>query len=308
MQPAMKTPTLGGAWAARKAFSDQLDIEAKLMDSILAHTGLVASIAADGAIHRLDHPDSRRGNKRVWYVCHHDFACFGVWGLVDTQCIFPDGEQDPETAQRARQEAERARQERQAEVERQRALVARLCRQEWPRLKAADPAHLYAVAKGIDPVGLRQDGDKLVVPLYLDAGLVNFQTIAPNGQKRFKPGGRKKAAYFPIGGLKLGDPLLIAEGVATGITLHMATGYPVACAMDCGNLLPVAKSLRARHPGIAIIVCADNDHRTADNPGITAGKAAASAVGGRCIWPEFPEGSEATDYNDLAAGGGEVRL
>lgn len=304
----MRTPTLGGAWAARKTFSDQLDIETKLVEDILAHTGLAASIAADGDIHRLDHPDSRRGNKRVWYICRLDFAVWGDWKTGEQHTVTADASPDPETAQRARQEAERAKRERQAEVERQRALVARLCRQEWPRLFAADPAHPYAVAKGIEPLGLRQDGNKLVVPLYHDAGLVNFQTIAPSGEKRFRPGGRKKGCYFPIGGLRFGDPLLICEGVATGITLHMATGYPVACAMDCSNLLPVAKSLRARHPGIAIIVCADNDHRTAGNPGITAGKAAASAVGGRCIWPEFAEDAEGTDFNDLAAGGGEVRL
>lgn len=308
MRPEVKTPTLGGAWAARKAFSNQLDIEAKLMDSILAHTGLTASIIADGTIHRLDHPESRRGNKRVWYVAHPNFACWGAWGLIDTQYIFPGGEQDSEAARRACQEAERAKRERQAEAERQHALVARLCRQEKPRLSPADPAFDYLAAKGIEPLNLLQDGDWLVAPMYHDSGLVNFQYIHRDGRKRFRPGGRKQEAYFPIGGLEPGDPLLICEGVATGITLHMATGYPVACAMDCGNLLPVAKSLRARYPATPIIVCADNDHRSPGNPGLTAGKAAAAAVGARCIWPEFPEGSEATDYNDLAVNGGEAGL
>ncbi|MEC9483362.1 MAG: hypothetical protein UMU75_08580, partial [Halomonas sp.] len=166
MQSQIRTPTGGGQWAVRSAFSNQLVIETNLAESILAHTGLDASITADGAIHRLDHPDSRRGNKRIWYVCHHDFACWGAWGLVDTQYVFPDGEQDPETAQRARQEAERAKRERQAEVERQRALVARLCRQEKPSLPPADPAFGYLVAKGIEPLSLLQDGDRLVAPMY----------------------------------------------------------------------------------------------------------------------------------------------
>ncbi|WP_290314065.1 toprim domain-containing protein [Halomonas almeriensis] len=264
--------------------------------------------AQDGQIHRHDHPDGKRGNKRVWLVCRHNVAVWGDWGTGEQNTVFPDGQQDPEAARQARQEAERASRERQAEVERERAHVARQCRHEWPGLPAADPAHPYLVKKGIPPLALRQDGGKLIVPLYHELILANFQTIGPDGSKRFRTGGRKKGAYYPVGGLRPGVPLLVCEGVATGHTLHQATGYPVACAMDAGNLLPVARSLRARHPDLAIIVAADNDHRTDGNPGITAGRAAASAVGGRCVWPEFPQGAEGTDWNDLAAIGGEVSL
>jgi len=302
MQGAMKTPTAGDQWAEKQG------VDVKLATEILAHTGLNVSIATDGAIHRLDHPDSRKGNKRVWYVAHPDFACFGVWGLVDTQYVFPDGEQDPKAAEKARQEAERARQERQAERERQHALVARLCRREKPGLSPADPGHAYLIAKGCKPFGLLQDGDRLVAPMYCEAGLVNFQYIDGDGTKRFRPGGRKKGAYHPVGAPKPGEPLLVCEGVATGLTLHEATGYAVACAMDCGNLMAVCRSLRARHPAVAIIVCADNDHRTSGNPGVTKGKEAATAVGGRCIWPEFPEDAVGTDFNDLAAAGEEVTV
>ena len=306
MRTETKMPTLGGAWAARTVFSDQFEIQDKLADSISAQTGLTAVIIADGEIHRLDHPAVRRGNKRIWYACHLDFAVWGDWATSEQHAIFADSNPAPETAKRAREEAERRKRERQAELERGRALVARQCRQEWPRLFAADPNHPYLKAKGIKPLTLRQEGKLLVVPMYCEAGLVNYQTIAPDGAKRFRTGGRKKGAYWPVGGLKVGEPLLVCEGVATGITLYMVTGNAVACAMDCGNLLPVARSLRARHPGINIVICADNDHQTDGNPGITAGKAAAAAVGGRCIWPEFPEGAEGTDFNDLAAIGGEV--
>jgi putative DNA primase/helicase len=44
--------------------------------------------------------------------------------------------------------------------------------------------------------------------------------------------------------------LLLAEGYATA-SLHEATGHPVAVAFDAGNLVHVAKALRALYPGPA---------------------------------------------------------
>ncbi|CAO1659126.1 toprim domain-containing protein [Salinicola sp. NYA28a] len=306
MTPQKRTPTLGGARAVRHTFGNQIAIETKLADDILTHTGLAVTPVADGSIRRFDHPDKGRGNKRVWYSCRHDFGCWGVWGLIDTRYIFPDADPDPEAARKARERAEEAKHERQAERERQQALTASLCRSEWPTLPRPNPSFPYALRKRVEPLGLRQQGDKLVVPLTDGERLVNWQTIDHDGGKRFRPGGRVKGCYHPIGAIHDDQPLLIAEGWATGATLNMATGYPVACAMNAGNLRAVAESLRARYPAISIIVCGDNDHQTAGNPGITKAKDAAAAVGGRCIWPEAAEG--VTDFNDAMRDGREVCL
>lgn len=301
--------TPGGAWAARKIFSDQLALESRLAEDILAHTSAPVRVQADGGIHRFDHPDGRMGNKRLWYVCHHDFAVWGDWATGEQHSVFADISPAPETTTRAREEAERRKRGRQKKIERKRAHVAHQSQLEWPGLHPADHDHPYLVAKKVKSVGIRQRGEWLVVPLYhAEVGLASFQTIAPDGAKRFIPGGRKKDCYFPIGGLLPHQLLLICEGVATGLTLHEATGHAVACAMDCGNLLPVARSLRARHPNVAIIIAADNDRFTEGNPGVTAGQAAARAVGGKCIWPEFPDGAEGSDFNDLAAIGQEAGL
>ncbi|ANF56818.1 toprim domain-containing protein [Halotalea alkalilenta] len=137
---------------------------------------------------------------------------------------------------------------------------------------------------------------------------MNFQFIGPQGTKRFRPGGRVTGCYHSFGEFSLDRPLLIAEGWATAMTLHEATGLPVAAAMNAGNLRSVAESLRARYPSIAIIVCADNDHSTTGNPGVTKGKDAASAVGGICIWPEFAAGDPGSDFNDAVLSGAKVVL
>jgi putative DNA primase/helicase len=82
--------------------------------------------------------------------------------------------------------------------------------------------------------------------------------------------------------------LLICEGWATGATLHEESGHPVLCAMNAGNLLPVAKAARAAWPGADLLICADNDRKTEGNPGLTAATAAAKATGARLAVPEFP--------------------
>jgi putative DNA primase/helicase len=63
----------------------------------------------------------------------------------------------------------------------------------------------------------------------------------------------------------------------------------------------VALAVRKHHPGQRIVICADNDRHTAANPGLTKAREAALAVGGFVSVPEFPEGAEGTDFNDLAA-------
>jgi putative DNA primase/helicase len=54
-----------------------------------------------------------------------------------------------------------------------------------------------------------------------------------------------------------------SEGWATGATLHEATGLPVVVAFNAGNLLLVAKLIRREYPAARLVICADNDWKTA---------------------------------------------
>ncbi len=109
---------------------------------------------------------------------------------------------------------------------------------------AATDAHPYLARKEVPAFGLRlaQDG-RLMVPVLDAAGIPqSLQFIAGDGSKRFLSGGRTAGGYFPIparDGSK-DRPLLIAEGYATGASLHLSTGYAVLVAFNAGNLLAVA--------------------------------------------------------------------
>jgi putative DNA primase/helicase len=72
--------------------------------------------------------------------------------------------------------------------------------------------------------------------------LHSLQFIGPEGDKRFLSGGRVSGCYLLIG--KPDVTLCIAEGYATGASIHEAAGCAVAVAFNAGNLLPVARTLR----------------------------------------------------------------
>jgi putative DNA primase/helicase len=124
------------------------------------------------------------------------------------------------------------------------------------------------------------------------------QRILPNGGKWFRKG-RAGGLYSPIGDLTNPTQILLCEGWATGATLHEASGSPVLCAMNAGNLLPVAKAARTTWTGADLVICADNDWKTDGNPGLTAATAAAKATGAHLAVPLFPEGTRGSDFNDL---------
>lgn len=171
--------------------------------------------------------------------------------------------------------------------------------------------HPYLSTKGVQAHGLRVEaGHTLLIPLRDAVGkLHSLQSIAPDGSKRFMPGGRVKACYHAIG--RPTGRLVVCEGYATGATLHEDTGSAVAIAFNSGNLLPVAKALRAKFPCITLVVAADDDWKTQGNPGLTAATEAARAVGGLLAVPNFgdlPRGDKDTDFNDLHQLAGMVEV
>jgi len=113
--------------------------------------------------------------------------------------------------------------------------------------------------------------------------------------------GRRTACFFAVGSLEVEAVVCIAEGFATGASIHEATGLSVAVAFNAGNLEPVAKALRKKFPDSLLMICADDDWMTEGNPGRAKGEAAALAVGGVLVLPVFQRerAEKATDFNDL---------
>ena len=218
-------------------------------------------------------------------------------------------------------EAQRAeiaikREERQRLILERQQRAAREAHTEWIAHDWASADNPYLQAKGVQPFGVREevDGTLLVPVMTVDKELRGLQTIAPDGAKSFMYGMEKNGNFHLIAepgkDLSQGE-IILAEGYATGATLHMATEKPVAVAFDAGNLEPVAKKLREKFPNAAITICADNDHkhtrRTPEgvepwNKGVELAQRAAQKVGGKVVVPIFTDEERArglTDFNDL---------
>jgi putative DNA primase/helicase len=217
-------------------------------------------------------------------------------------------------AQRA--EIARKREERQRLILEQQQKTARDAHTEWIAHDWAADDNPYLQAKGVPAFGVREDldGTLLVPVMTVDKELRGLQTISPEGEKRFMYGMEKNGNFHMIAepgkDLSQGE-IILAEGYATGASLHMATEKPVAVAFDAGNLEPVAKKLREKFPNAAITICADNDHkhtrRTPEgvepwNKGVELAQRAAQEVGGKVVAPIFTDEERAkglTDFNDL---------
>ena len=139
--------------------------------------------------------------------------------------------------------------------------------------------------------------------MRIGSELHSLQFIGADGGKWFLPDGRVSGCYYSIGNPKDSAALCIAEGFATGATIHEATGYPVAVAFNAGNLESVARAMRQRFPEIPLIICADDDAYTDGNPGLTKARHAASKTNARVVVPVFGEQrpADATDFNDMVA-------
>lgn len=286
-----------------------MSYEIEFADAIRA-AGLTPppEIIADGKLHRFSASGKPR-DLSGWFVLHPDeipAGAFGCWraGISETWCAKGDNEMS--TAER---EAHRARIEdinaaRKEEEAERHAEAARRAGEMWNKAQPASPEHPYLVRKGIKPHGLRQLDGRLLVSMWNEAGeLVSLQRIGADGEKRFLPGGRKKGCFHLLGDVQGAAALLLAEGFATAASVREATALPVVVAFDAGNLASVASVLRQKYPDVRIVVAADDDAATENNPGKVHAEEAARLVGGVAVLPDFgpsrPDG--ASDFNDLGA-------
>ena len=274
----------------------------------------------DGAIHRVPLIDGKHGELDGAYCGFLDERPAGwmqnfssgekVKWMTSGHALSKE-EMEAQRAEIAQKQIERAEQRKLAHEE-----AAEMSRAAWDMGNEAHDDHPYLKAKGVPAIGLHENwAGVLHIPVHnVDGELRGLQTIDAEGQKRFVPGMEKSGNFHLIAepgkDLSQGE-ILLSEGYATGASLNMATGKPVAVAFDAGNLEPVARKLREKYPNAAITICADNDHqhtrRTPEgtelwNKGVALAQDAAKAVGGKVVAPIFNEEERArglTDFNDL---------
>lgn len=199
-------------------------------------------------------------------------------------------------AERQQREQERLQQVAE-DAEQRRVTFARLYG--GMRQQATKGESDYLQSKGLTGFNypVMSDGS-LLLPLVDESGaVVAAQTITPQGEKRLLTGSAKRGAYHVVNVPEQPPEVIIAEGLATTLSAHLIRPDALTvCAIDAGNLLPVAEVMRQQHPQAQIIIAADND-RLDDKPNAGteyAEKAALAVVG----YVAVPPTDYKADWND----------
>lgn len=164
----------------------------------------------------------------------------------------------------------------------------------WANCQPAT-SHPYIEKKGIEPFNSRISGEELILPMYATDGKIwAYQTIFPDGEKKYQWSARKNGLYCPLAaGTPVKDKMILCEGFATGASIRMAIPeVPIIVCFDAYNLPHVAEALRKKYKTARIIIAADNDK---SGTGQKQAQQAAKKVNGFVIFPE----KEDTDFNDL---------
>lgn len=235
------------------------------------------------------------------------YATFGDWsGQFPNQKWTNDGINQVVCSEQWREQQLLAEQRRIYEQEISQKTAAKIATQMWNEAIPAEPGeHLYLIKKQVQPHGLRVLRDELLVPYYDEQGKIStVQRIWPDGRKQLHKNGRIQGCCHIIpptdnNNTNYANAIYICEGWATGATINELTGCKVLVVYSCGNIKAVAESWRKNHPGSHVIIAADNDHRTKENPGLKAAQEAAGAINASVVIPE----GEGTDFNDMVVSG-----
>ncbi|WP_338114113.1 primase-helicase zinc-binding domain-containing protein [Xenorhabdus bovienii] len=142
----------------------------------------------------------------------------------------------------------------------------------------------YLTEKGLNCPNQRLLSDNSVVLRLatLDKKVTGAQIIKQNGEKKLLTGSQKKGAFIALSALEEHpDTAIITESYATALTVKQLCKGAVLAALDAGNLLSVAESVRERWPDTKIIIAADNDWHHPDEldkngkPKVNTGKISA---------------------------------
>lgn len=239
--------------------------------------------------------DSRwKRGKEAWYVLFENYTTqtrkvfyTGAFGIADEKYIVEKSVNSGFTVDELR-EVEKRREENLKKLEQlqeeQRLSCAEKAARLWNHTKtqhSVSADHPYIAKKKIRPLGARQMGGQIYIPMYQipssdvlwqDRQLVSLQCICEaeteNGSKEIKKvfltGTPKKGSFAVLGlpdekadGIN-SDVVYVCEGWATGCSIYEASRKPVVVAFDAGNIEPVINSIE-RFITARIIIAADND-------------------------------------------------
>ncbi|MFM8442029.1 MAG: DUF3987 domain-containing protein [Methylococcus sp.] len=262
-----------------------------------------------------------------WYVYHDDgipAGAFGDWRTGEQHTWRADIGRTLSPAEEAvhRQRLTAMKDARDAAMRDKRAEAADKAARLWTPSRLPG-AHAYLARKGIEtrPENLRAlsigevsailgyhpqskgewlEGEILLAPITLHGEIASCELIDEQGRKSAIAGGQKSGGCWEACHIPDEAAIIaIGEGIATVLSVRLATGWPVVAALSAGNLLAIAEQFHASHPAAELIILADLV-KTTGEPDPHASKAA-QTVGGRLAAPDFGSGrpAGATDFNDL---------
>ncbi|ESL74431.1 hypothetical protein L423_03843, partial [Enterobacter roggenkampii] len=213
---------------------------------------------------------------------------------------------DPTAASQRREQMESERQQREQERQKQAAEDAEQRRATFARLYAGMRQSVtrgeseYLQSKGLTgfKYPLMPDGSLLLELVDESGAVAAAQTITPHGEKRLLTGSAKRGAYHAVNAPEQPQSVLIAEGLATALSVHLMRPEALTvAAIDAGNLLPVAEVMCRMYPAAQIVIAADNDHQQDEqaNTGKDAAEKAALSVAG---WVALPQTDHKADWDD----------
>lgn len=141
----------------------------------------------------------------------------------------------------------------------------------WSSLEASG-THSYILRKKITtPLGVRfgkdqKGNDSIVVPFTdVNGSLQTLQYINEYG-KFFLKDHKFANCFFPLGEIKDGSTIYIAEGLATATTTWEALGkkFTVLSVGSVGNIPNVIEAIRKQYPNVSIKIAIDNDKAARD--------------------------------------------
>jgi phage/plasmid primase-like uncharacterized protein len=215
----------------------------------------------------------------------------------------------------------KAARENRAERERHWALVALEVEKEWegfsdlgttPYTERKSFRGLYGCR--VEPFAR---GARLIVPARDCQGkLWGYQRIyseklsQTGTDKIFREGARKEGCFHVLGNLDGAERVLVCEGISTAVAIFEALDrrWPVVSVFDAGNLVHVAKDLRAKLNDTPFIFCADNDQwpsrdgKIYHTGRVKADAAAAASGNASVVLPVFDAShldKRPTDFDDL---------
>lgn len=259
------------------------------------------------------------------YRASHNYL-YQTWAMrVDKPLNDDDRKRYLEDAE-ARAEQRRLKEE---QKDKDQARCVLRARDRWNAATPADAKHPYLSKKGLRlPHGARILGQELILPLLNEhMEIASVQRISPDGGKKFEAGAPVRGCFIvlpkintntggeaePLQGVEAllelfqnepsaGDSsrVWLCEGFATGATIAEATGERVVCALNAGNMLPVARILKKLLSGREIIAAPDWD-RSRGNAGMAVAFDIQDELGLPAVPPVFGKDEQGSDWNDFCA-------